>query len=96
MQAQSLAYSTDGGTTWTKYASNPVLNIGSQNFRDPKVFWNARTNSWLMTVALSADHKVSFYSSPNLRTWTKLSDFGPAGATGGLWECPDPGHDPSA
>ncbi|MDQ0306795.1 sucrose-6-phosphate hydrolase SacC (GH32 family) [Kitasatospora herbaricolor] len=89
VQAQSLAYSTDGGTTWTKYAGNPVLNIGSQNFRDPKVFWNAQTNSWLMTVALSADHKVSFYSSPNLKTWTKLSDFGPAGATGGLWECPD-------
>ncbi|MFE1320963.1 glycoside hydrolase family 32 protein, partial [Kitasatospora phosalacinea] len=89
VQAQSLAYSTDGGTTWTKYAGSPVLNIGSQNFRDPKVFWNAQTNSWLMTVALSADHKVSFYSSPNLKTWTKLSDFGPAGATGGLWECPD-------
>ncbi|GLW55075.1 glycoside hydrolase family 32 protein [Kitasatospora phosalacinea] len=89
VQAQSLAYSTDGGTTWTKYAGSPVLTIGSQNFRDPKVFWNARTNSWLMTVALSADHKVSFYSSPNLKTWTKLSDFGPAGATGGLWECPD-------
>ncbi|MFE4604873.1 glycoside hydrolase family 32 protein [Kitasatospora indigofera] len=89
VQAQSLAYSTDGGTTWTKYAGNPILNIGSQNFRDPKVFWNAQTNSWLMTVALSADHKVSFYSSPNLKTWTKLSDFGPAGAPGGLWECPD-------
>src|SRR5256885_773834 len=39
--------------------------------------------------ALSADRKVSFYSSPNLKTWTHLSDFGPANAVGGVWECPD-------
>ena len=32
-QAQSLAYSTDGGYTWTKYAGNPVLDRGSSNFR---------------------------------------------------------------
>ena len=40
-QAQSLAYSTDRGRTWTKYAGNPVLDIGSGEFRDPKVFWYA-------------------------------------------------------
>jgi levanase len=88
-QAQSLAYSLDGGTTWTKYSGNPVLDLGSQNFRDPKVFWYQPTHSWLMTVALSDQHKVSFYSSKDLKSWTHLSDFGPAGATGGAWECPD-------
>lgn len=88
-QEQALAYSTDGGTTWTKYSGNPVLDIGSNNFRDPKVFWYAPTKSWLMAVALADQHKIAFYSSSNLKDWTHLSDFGPAGATGGVWECPD-------
>ncbi|MFI0452508.1 GH32 C-terminal domain-containing protein [Actinomadura sp. 6N118] len=88
-QAQSLAYSRDGGLSWTRHAANPVLDIGSVNFRDPKVFWYAPTKSWLMVVALSDQHKVSFYSSRDLKSWTHLSDFGPQNAVGGLWECPD-------
>ena len=96
-QSQSLAYSTDAGRTFTKYAGNPVLDIGSSNFRDPKVFWYEPGHEWLMTVALSDQHKVSFYSSPDLKNWKHLSDFGPAGAAGGTWECPDlfPLPDPS-
>ncbi|MET9897395.1 GH32 C-terminal domain-containing protein [Streptomyces sp. NPDC006446] len=89
IQAQSLAYSTDRGRTWTKYQGNPVLDIGSKEFRDPKVQWYAPTKSWLMTVSLSTEHKVRFYSSKNLKDWSLLSDFGPFGATGGVWECPD-------
>jgi sucrose-6-phosphate hydrolase SacC (GH32 family) len=42
-----------------------------------------------MVVALPTEKKVSFYSSPNLKSWTHLTDFGPAGSTSGLWECPD-------
>ncbi|MER6559036.1 GH32 C-terminal domain-containing protein [Streptomyces sp. NPDC001027] len=89
IQSQALAYSTDRGRTWTKYQGNPVIDIGSRDFRDPKVQWYAPTKSWLMTVSLSAEHKVRFYSSKNLKDWTQLSEFGPAGATGGVWECPD-------
>ncbi|CAM5578362.1 glycoside hydrolase family 32 protein [Streptomyces narbonensis] len=88
-QAQSLAYSTDRGRTWTKYSGNPVLDIGSKEFRDPKVQWYAPTKSWLMTVSLSTEHKVRFYSSKDLKSWTHLSDFGPQNAVGGVWECPD-------
>ncbi|WP_051814558.1 GH32 C-terminal domain-containing protein [Streptomyces iakyrus] len=88
-QAQSLAYSTDRGRTWTKYQGNPVIDIGSKDFRDPKVQWYAPTKSWLMTVSLSVEHKVRFYSSKNLKDWDLQSEFGPAGATGGVWECPD-------
>jgi len=88
-QAQSLAYSTDRGRTWTKYAGNPVLDIGSGEFRDPKVQWHAPTESWIMAVVLSTERKVRFYSSKDLKSWTHLSDFGPAGAVGGVWECPD-------
>ncbi|MDQ0716826.1 fructan beta-fructosidase [Streptomyces luteogriseus] len=89
IQAQSLAYSTDRGRTWTKYQGNPVIDIGSKEFRDPKVQWYEPTKSWLMTVSLSTEHKVRFYSSKNLKDWHLLSEFGPAGATGGVWECPD-------
>ena len=89
LQAQSLAYSTDGGQTWTKYANNPVLERNSRDFRDPKVFWYEPTQSWRMVVALSTEHRVSIYSSPNLRDWTHLSDFGGWGAQSGVWECPD-------
>ena len=86
-QSQSLAYSTDGGLTFTKYGT--VLDIGSAEFRDPKVFWYAPAKAWRMVVVKATDHQVSIYSSPDLKNWTHLSDFGPAGAVGGVWECPD-------
>jgi levanase/fructan beta-fructosidase len=35
------------------------------------------------------DHQVSIYKSLDLITWQHLSDFGPAAAIGGVWECPD-------
>lgn len=88
-QDQRLAYSTDRGRTWTPYAGNPVLDIGEADFRDPKVFWHAPSRRWVMVVAWPVQRKVRLYGSPNLKTWTHLSDFGPAGATTGIWECPD-------
>lgn len=86
-QAQCLAFSTDEGATFTKYEGNPVLDINAKNFRDPKVQWI--DNQWIMTVALANDHKISFYSSPDLKSWQHVSDFGPAAQVGGVWECPD-------
>ena len=88
-QAQSLAYSLDGGETFTKYGGNPVLEFGDPDFRDPNVSWNEEMGKWLMVAALPTQHKVHFYQSDNLKEWEYLSDFGPAGATGGIWECPD-------
>jgi fructan beta-fructosidase len=89
MQFQCIAFSNDKGRTWTKYAANPVIDIHSANFRDPKVQWYEPGKHWIMTVSLSAEHKVRFYSSTNLKDWTLLSEFGPAGGTAGVWECPD-------
>lgn len=89
LQNQHIAYSNDRGRTWTKYSGNPVLDIGERDFRDPKVIWHEPTKRWVMTVAWPGHHKIRFYASPNLKDWTHLSDFGPAGATGGIWECPD-------
>jgi fructan beta-fructosidase len=86
---QEIAFSTDRGRTWTKYAGNPVLDVEETDFRDPKVFWHAPSDRWIMVVALPVSRKVSFYASSNLKQWRHLSDFGPAGATIGVWECPD-------
>jgi levanase len=89
LQRQALAYSLDDGETWTKHAGNPVLDIGSTDFRDPKVSWHPQTRRWVMAVAKSAERKVGIYSSTDLKSWRHESDFGPAGAVGGVWECPE-------
>jgi len=88
-QSQALAYSLDEGATWVKYEGNPVLDLQLDHFRDPKVTWDTTTESWLMSVVLPKEKKVSFYTSDNLKEWRHLSNFGPAGATDGDWECPD-------
>ncbi|MCT9870707.1 glycoside hydrolase family 32 protein [Paenarthrobacter aurescens] len=91
IQAQSLAFSTDAGMTWSKYAGNPVLNRGSAHFRDPKVFRHeGDAGSYWVMVAVEAQHQqVVLYRSADLKDWQYLSTFGPANATGGEWECPD-------
>ena len=91
-QAQSLAYSTDRGRTWRKYAGNPVLAppLGQRDFRDPKVSWYGDAGSdghWVMVLAVG--HRIWFYRSPDLKAWTKIGEFGDAGAQGGFWETPD-------
>lgn len=88
-QAQSLAFSLDGGETWTQHAHNPVLDLEMQDFRDPKVFWHAPTARWIMAVVLPNERQVVFYGSSNLRQWAELSRFGSALANQGIWECPD-------
>jgi fructan beta-fructosidase len=88
-QSQHLAYSNDEGLTWSEYEQNPVLDLGMKDFRDPKVTWDAATKSWLMTIAKPEEHKIAFFRSFDLKEWKHLSDFGPQGAVGGCWECPD-------
>ena len=88
-QNQSIAYSFDVGKTWIKYSGNPVLhNPGITDFRDPKVMWYEPQKKWIMTLATK--DRITFYSSPDLKSWKRESDFGSdAGAHGGVWECPD-------
>ncbi|WP_309131062.1 glycoside hydrolase family 32 protein [Brevibacterium sp.] len=91
LQTQSIAYSLDDGLTWTKYSGNPILDRGSENFRDPKVIrcTGAEETYWVMVAVEAEDRQVVFYRSDDLLHWTHLSTFGPAGAVGGVWECPD-------
>ena len=87
-QSQALAFSLDEGLTWEKYQGNPVLDLQLDHFRDPKVFLDRTSESWLMSVVLPKQRKVSFYTSNNLIEWRHLSDFGPVGAVDGDCECP--------
>ena len=87
-QSQSMAYSTDGGKTFTKYEGNPVLTSDKRDFRDPKVLWYAPGKHWVMILA--AGQEMEIYSSRDLKAWKKESSFGAKqGAHGGVWECPD-------
>jgi sucrose-6-phosphate hydrolase SacC (GH32 family) len=84
--SQSLSYSTDRGRSWTRYAGNPVVpNQGIDNTeRDPRVFWHEPTKRWVMGLHLRRGH-ARFFTSPNLKEWTHVSDF----RHGSIHECPD-------
>ncbi len=89
MQHQSLAYSNDKGRTWKRYDKNPIVNINRKDFRDPKVFWYAPEQKWVMVLVVPDLFKVQLYESKNLTEWKLASEFGNAGDTLRIWECPD-------
>jgi len=89
-QTQGIAWSLDRGRTWTKYDKNPVLPNpgGVRDIRDPKIIWHEVSKQWVVVLAVG-DH-IEFWGAPDLKKWTKLSEFGKQiGAHGGVWECPD-------
>ena len=90
-EAQSLAVSLDDGDTWTKYVGNPVLDRGSSDFRDPKVF-RYRGDAgeyWVLAAVEAVDRAVLFYRSDDLINWAPLSTFRSSDPVGRIWECPD-------
>ena len=87
-QTQSMAYSVDGGQTFTKYAGNPVIVSDVPDFRDPHIFWNEEAGFWNMVLA--SGQEMSIYSSKDLKQWKHESNFGLTyGNHSGVWECPD-------
>jgi fructan beta-fructosidase len=84
-QVQCIAYSTDNGATFHHAAGNPVLDsnreVGSNDTRDPKVFWYEPGKRWVMV--LFEKDGVSFFNSSDLKTWTRQSHHK------GFQECPD-------
>lgn len=95
-QSQSIAYSTDNGDTWTLYENNPVIEKPPepyqqeyQNFRDPKVFWYAPHDKWVMVVVISVIKKAALYSSKDLKSWEFMSEFSSPFTPDAIWECPD-------
>jgi len=87
-QTQSLAFSTDNGKTFTKYAANPVITSNVPDFRDPHMFWNDDIKKW--NLILAAGQEMNIYTSDNLKDWKFESSFGHGyGNHNGVWECPD-------
>lgn len=70
---QSMAYSTDRGRTWTKYAGNPVIRHIAGTNRDPKVFWHETSRQWIMALYLERG-RFRLFGSNNLKQWKTLSD----------------------
>ena len=84
---ESIAYSTDGGKTFTWYEGNPVVK---HKGRDPKVIWYAYDENdkplndtakklgghWVMVVYdehPEFKRNAAFYTSTNLKEWTEQS-----------------------
>jgi len=90
-QQQSLAYSTDGGKNFTRFAGNPVIKNDDDNLRDPKVFWHEQSGKWVMALAKGWKMGVELYGSSDLKSWQYLSTFHVplAGRPSLQWECPD-------
>lgn len=87
LQNQAISYSIDYENFYY-YNENPVLDIDSYSFRDPDVIWHEPTQSWIMSITLSDERKINFYSSKDLKSWNYLSSFGPIGAQQEIWEVP--------
>ncbi len=90
-RGECLAYSLDNGRTLKDYEGNPVLkNEG----RDPKVFWYAPDQKWVMVVFNNGFQKAEngqnfrnrvfhIHTSNNLIDWEYQSEV-PY-----FWECPE-------
>ncbi|WP_420155083.1 glycoside hydrolase family 32 protein [Siphonobacter sp.] len=87
-QHQSLAYSTDKGRTWQQYAKNPVLELNTNEFRDPNVFWYEPQKKWIMAAVKPDEYSVLFFESKDLKSWKQMSRFGKQGDQSKIWECP--------
>ncbi len=59
-----ICYSLDHGRTWKRYEKNPILVYPE---RDPKVFWYAPGNHWVMM--LYGDSQYHILTSTNLLNW---------------------------
>jgi len=100
---EHLAYSKDGGMSFTELTVNPVVK---HHGRDPKIFWFAPEQKWVMAVfdceacletkaiAQTAGAKdranchIAFYESRNLREWRPTGNFTDGDRTA-VFECPE-------
>jgi len=63
-RSQCLSYSLDHGRTWKHYEKNPIMVYPE---RDPKVFWYAPSNHWVMMLYGNSQYHI--FTSTNLLDW---------------------------
>ncbi|HEY5912913.1 MAG TPA: glycoside hydrolase family 32 protein [Verrucomicrobiae bacterium] len=78
-RSQCLSYSLDRGRTWKHYEKNPIM---IRPERDPKVFWYAPGNHWVMMMY--GNNQYHILTSTNLLTWKDERNPIPDS-----FECPD-------
>ncbi|ATY66193.1 beta-fructofuranosidase [Cordyceps militaris] len=86
-QTQAIAYSHDGGYTFTPYQGNPVISSNSSQFRDPKVIWYK--DHWVLVIAYAQEYEIGIFTSPDLKEWKHASNFSHTGLLTLQWECPN-------
>ncbi len=83
----SLAYSNDQGRSFRAYGANP-LGIGDADYltnRDPTVIWHAPSKRW---VCAYWENGTTFYTSPDLKTWTRASNVSFGSVVPDFYELP--------
>ncbi|MET0132478.1 MAG: GH32 C-terminal domain-containing protein [Kibdelosporangium sp.] len=80
-------YSLDGARTFQTYEfGRKVIDTGTRESRDPKVFWHAPTRRWVMVLyANQGQNGANFYTSTDLLHWEFRSRL----AADWMFECPD-------
>jgi len=81
---QCLAYSTDGGKTFTKYEGNPIVPHREAANRDPKVVYVEEIDKYIMAI-YRAEGRYELLSSADLINWFAFCDIPLKGDA----ECPD-------
>ncbi len=81
---QCIAYSNDGGMTFTYYDQNPVMRHIMHENRDPKVVWDEQSGKWIMSLFMDKEYDFGLFSSENLKEWRYLSTI----SLQGVRECP--------
>lgn len=103
-RGECLAYSKDGGLTFTELAENPVVK---HTGRDPKIIWDKQRQKWVMVVYSEtpsaetsatpparekdkglAARHMAFWESKNLRQWTRTGGFTDPDREA-VFECPE-------
>ncbi len=80
---QRLAISTDGGEMLEKQPETILDHVVGEN-RDPKVFWHAASNAYIMVLYLD-QNEFSILRSTDLKRWEESQRL----SLDKLWECPD-------
>ena len=98
-RGECLAYSHDGGMTFTELPENPVVE---HKGRDPKIFWYEPEKKWVMVVyseepceetrdgpeGKKKHFHFAFHESKDLRHWTRVGAFTDPDRDA-VYECPD-------
>jgi fructan beta-fructosidase len=101
-RGECLAWSKDGGLSFTEIEENPVVK---HNGRDPRVLWYTPEQKWVMVIYDEtacaeteavppasdrglASRNFVFYESKNLRQWTRTGAFTDPDREA-VFECPE-------